>query len=124
MANLQGLFMIPEYEFEHCICSLNPVDFADANGLQSVYIKCAEFLRFKSRPDVGINVLISPKWMFVCLITQPYATSAHGNPVYLDGLSFAGLVTLQITQATWPETAGLADEQPTVLSSMEKTTFT
>jgi len=116
--------MIPEYEFEHCICSLNPVDFADANGLQSVYIKCAEFLRFKSRPDVGINVLISPKWMFVCLITQPYAASAHGNPVYLDGLSFAGLVTLQITQATWPETAGLADEQPTVLSSMEKTTFT
>lgn len=102
--------MVPEYEFEHCICSLNSNDFSDETGLASVYMKCSEFLRFKSRPDVGINVLVSPKWMFVCLITQPYAHSALGNPVYLDGLSFAGLVTLQITQPTWPETAGLADD--------------
>ena len=93
-ANIQGLFMIPEYDFEHCICSLNPQDWADENGLQSVYMKCAEFLRFKSRPDVGMTVLIAPRWMFVCLVTQPYAHTSHGNPVYLDGLSFAGLVTL------------------------------
>lgn len=32
-ANIQGLFMIPEYEFEHCICSLNSADWSDTNGL-------------------------------------------------------------------------------------------
>ena len=122
-AGFQGLIMIPEYEFEHCICNLNPGDWSDENGLQSVYMKCAEFLRFKSRPDVGINVLIAPKWMFVCPVTQPYAHTAHGNPVYLDGLSFAGLVSLQITEPTWPATAGLENQQPTILSALEKSTF-
>ena len=121
-ANQSGLFMIPEYDFVHCICSLNAGDWAD-DGLQSVYMKCAEFLRFKSRPDVGMTVMIAPKWMFVCLVTQPYAHTSRGNPVYLDGLSFAGLVTLQITEPTWPATAGLTDQQPTILSAMEKTTF-
>ena len=86
-------------------------------------MKCAEFLRFKSRPDVGMTVLVSPKWMFVCLVTQPYAHTSYGYPVYLAGLSFAGLVTLQIIEPTWPATAGLEDQQPTILSAMEKTTF-
>ena len=72
-------------------------------------MKCADFLKFKSRPDVGITVLISPKWMFVCPITQPYAHTSLGNPVYLDGLSFAGLVSLQIIKPTWPATAGIID---------------
>ena len=67
--------------------------------------------------------MVAPKWMFVCLVTQPYAQSSHSNPVYLDGLSFAGLVTLQITEPTWPATAGLENQQPTILGAMEKTTF-
>ena len=32
-ANLQGLFMIPEYEFEHCISSLTPGDWQNENGI-------------------------------------------------------------------------------------------
>ena len=122
-ANLLGLFMIPEYEFEHCISSLTTSDWSSENGIQCVFAKCADFMRFKSRPDVGMTVLISPKWIFVGLLTQPYATSSLGHPVYLDGLSFAGLVSLQVTDAVWPATAGLEDLQPTIFGAMEKSAY-
>ena len=122
-ANLQGLFMIPEYDFEHCISSLTSGDWQNENGIQCQFAKCADFLRFKSRPDVGMTVMISPKWIFVCPLTQPYANSSLGHPVYLDGLSLAGLVTLQVTDAVWPATAGLEDLQPTIFGAMEKSAY-
>ena len=105
------------------MCSLTPADWQNDSGIQVVYAKCADFMRFKSRPDVGMTVLVSPKWMFVCPITQPYAHSSLGHPVYLDGLSLAGLVSLQVTEAVWPATAGLEDLQPTIFGAMEKSAY-
>jgi hypothetical protein len=60
-----------------------------------LFRRCSDFLRLDTRPDVGITVLISPRWIFVTLLTQPYAKATLGYPVYLDGLAFAGLVSLQ-----------------------------
>ena len=65
-----------------------------AGQMIEIYRRCAEFLRLHTRPDVGVTVLVSPRWMFVSLLTQPYATASLGNPVYLDGLAFAGLISL------------------------------
>ena len=54
-------------------------------------------------------MIISPRWFFVTLITQPYASAPNGNPCYLDGFDYAGLFSLQTTTNTWPATAGLED---------------
>ena len=74
-----------------------------------IYMRCQEFLRLSTKPDSGITVIISPRWLFLAVLTQPYATAPNGNPVYLDGFDFAGLVSLQTTKSTWPATAGLVD---------------
>ena len=50
------------------------------------------------RPDVGVTVMVSPRWVFVGLLTQPYTIATLGTPVYLDGLAYAGLVSLQTTE--------------------------
>ena len=77
--------------------------------MSEIYSRCADFLRLSTKPDSGITVIISPRWFFVALLTQPYATAPNGNPVYLDGFDFAGLVSLQTTDRTWPATADLED---------------
>ena len=48
--------------------------------------------------------------MFVALLTQPYATATLGIPVYLDGLAFSGLISLQTIDKDWPATADLVDD--------------
>jgi len=70
---------------------------------------CRDFLRLRVRPEIGFTVLVTPKWMFVGVITQPYTLTAKGYPVYLDGFSFAGLVSLQNSTPKWPATAGLVN---------------
>ena len=59
---------------------------------------------------MGITLIVSPRWLFVSILTQPYTTTANGNPVYLDGFDFAGLLSLQTAEVTWPATAGLEDQ--------------
>ena len=39
--------------------------------------------------------MISPRWFFVGILTQPYYATPNGNPVYLDGFDYAGLFSLQ-----------------------------
>ena len=75
-----------------------------------MYRRCSELLRLQTRPDVGLTVLITPRWMFVALLTQPYATATLGMPVYLDGLAFSGLISLQTIDKDWPATADLVDD--------------
>ena len=110
MAIQSGLFMIPEFQFDHCIYILNSENLSGpGTQMGDVYERCAQFLRLSTRPDSGITVVISSKWFFVSLLTQPYATAPNGNPVYLDGFDFSGLVSLQETAKTWPATADLED---------------
>lgn len=120
-ATSQGLFLVPEFQWEHCIMQLTE-NVLSEDGLVYAYSKCAGFLRLKQRPDVGITVLLSPKWMFVTPMTQPYTFNA-GKPVYLDGYAFAGLVNLQVTEKVWPATADLVDDTHTVLGALNKSTF-
>ena len=83
--------------------------------MKEIYTRIGNFLRLNTRPNIGVTVVISPRWFFVAVLTQPYATAPNGNPVYLDGLDFAGLVSLQTTDSTWPGTAGLEDQTISVM---------
>ena len=58
------------------------------------YLRCASFLQLDNRPNVGVTVVISMKWYFLAVVNQPYAHAENGNPVYLDGFDFTGLMTL------------------------------
>lgn len=96
LAIAQGLFMISEFPFDHCFFQLGPEHFMNDPALQmgEVYKRCSEFLRLSTRPDIGLTCMISPQWFFLGILTQPYASAPNGNPVYLDGFDFAGLVSL------------------------------
>ena len=103
--------MISEFQFDHCFFSLGPEHFMNdpATMMAEVYRRCSDFLRLSTRPDIGVTCIITPKWFFVGILTQPYATAPNGNPVYLDGFDFSGLVSLQTTTNSWPATADLED---------------
>lgn len=86
--------------------------------MQETWKKASEILRFQERPDVGVTCLVTKRWIFVGIVTQPYLNlpaplDTQGTymeepvPVYLDGLAYAGLVSLQTQQLSWPATAGL-----------------
>jgi len=77
--------------------------------MKEIYGRCSEFLMLQRKPNSGITVIVTPKWFFMGLLTQPYCTAPNGNPVYLDGFDFAGLISLQTTEDTWPGTAGIED---------------
>ena len=65
---------------------------------------------------------MTPKWFFLGVLTQPYCVSPQGNPVYLDGFDFVGLVSLQETSTSWPGTAGLVDQTVSVLQAYTEST--
>lgn len=113
----QGLVMLPEYQFDHCVYQMSESSLQE-EGLTYGYNKCMNFLRLKQRPDVGLTVLISPKWMFVGVLTAPYCINSNECPVFLDGFSFAGLVSLQTVEKTWPATAGLERQECTVMEAI------
>lgn len=121
-AKAQGLFMLPEYEFDHCVYSISEKELTEG-GLVYGYNKAMNFLRLKERPDVGITVIITGSWMFVGLLTGPYTINTSGCPVYLDGFSFAGLVSLQTVDKKWPATAGLERHEPTIFEAMAASTY-
>ena len=89
---------------------------------REIYMRCAMFLRFQSRPNVGVTVIVTPRWFFMAILTQPYAKAPNGNPAYLDGFDFAGLVSLQTTSNTWPATADLEDQTISILQAYERST--
>ena len=78
--------------------------------MSEIYSRCASFLRLVTRPNIGITVVVTPKWFFCSILTQPYCNAPNGNPVYLDGFDFAGLISLQTTADTWPATADLENQ--------------
>lgn len=118
----KGLFMISEFNFDHVCYELSESQ-TNESGLQYAYNLCRDFLRLKTRPEVGLTVIVFTKWLFVGVITQPYCVSSHGYPVYLDGFSFAGLVSLQNPVPEWPATAGLVNKNPTVFGALTNSTF-
>lgn len=67
---------------------------------------------------------MTPRWLFLGVLTQPYCESPAGNPVYLDGFDFVGLFSLQMTSETWPATAGLENQTIGVFDALAKSTKT
>ena len=114
--------MLPEYQFDHCIYTITENNLTE-EGLIYGYNKCAAFLRLKQRPDIGLTMIITAKWIFAAVLSGPYTHCSNGNPVYLDGFSFTGLVSLQTVYSKWPATAGLEDDDPTTLEAFDRTTF-
>ena len=114
--------MLPEYQFDHCVYSITESNLTE-EGLIYGYNKCASFLRLKQRPDIGLTMIVSAKWIFAAVLAGPYTNCSNGNPVYLDGFSFTGLVSLQTVYSKWPATAGLEDDNPTILEAFDRSTF-
>ena len=114
--------MIPEFQFDHCVYPLSE-SVMNEEGLSYAYSKCANFMRFKTRPDVGLTILITPKWFFCTLLTQPYCNAPDGNPVFMNGLDFCGLFSLQLIEEVYPATAGYDLKQPTVTEAFETSTY-
>ena len=115
--------MIPEYQFDHVIIEFTDNILTEERLVQS-YIKCMNFLRLKQRPDLGLTVLISPKWMFIGIITAPYTHATSGEPIYLDGFAYAGLVNIQSVTSVWPASAGLENDFQTVTEAIHTSTAT
>ena len=121
-AKAQGLFMLPEYEFDHCVYSISEKELTEG-GLVYGYNKAMNFLRLKDRPDVGLTCVVTGRWMFAAILTASYTNNTDGCPVYLDGFSFSGLVSLQTVEAKWPATAGLECHEPTIFEAMSSSTY-
>jgi len=117
-----GLIMIPEYKFDHCVYMITEKN-ASEEGLTFAYNKCLGFLKLKDRQEVGVTVMVSPKWMFVGLLTNSYTTNSNGSPVFLDGFAFSGLVSLQTVDKVWPATAGLVNDELTIMEAINKSTL-
>ena len=43
-----------------------------AQQLMEYYKRCTEFLRLNTRPDIGTTTIITPRWIFVGILTNPY----------------------------------------------------
>lgn len=114
--------MLPEYQFDHCVYTITESNLTE-EGLVYGYNKCAGFLKLKQRPDIGLTVIIAQKWMFAAILAQPYTKNSNGHPVFLDGFSFAGLVSLQTVSSVWPATAGLHNDEISILEAFEKSTY-
>ena len=115
--------MVPEFKFEHVIYQLTE-SVLSSEGLLYAYQKCMNFMHLRTRQDLGITIVVSPKWLMICALTGPYVTSSSGIPCFLDGYAFCGLVNMQTVNETWPATAGANSEKLTVLEAMDLSTKT
>ena len=64
----KGMFMISEYKFDHVCYELSESQVCDT-GLQFSFNLCRDFLRLRTRPEVGLTVVVFTKWIFVGVIT-------------------------------------------------------
>lgn len=118
-ARSQGLLMVPEFQFEHVIYQLTE-SVLSSEGLVYAYSKCMNFLHLRTRQELGLTCVVTPKWLMLCVMTEPYTESSSGLPCYLDGFAFTGLVNMQTVQKTWPATAGIDDAELSVLEAFER----
>ena len=104
-AKSQGLIVLPEFQFKHCIYKLTEQSLS-SEGLLYAYTKCAVFLGLKDNDHAGVTMLLTDKWMMVAELDKPYMTTGSGVPCYLDGFAYAGILQLQNVEKVWPQTAG------------------
>jgi len=98
---------IEEYNFPHAIALHDSA--LKSESLLAEYRKCYQYLKLDKHPDVGITIIVTPKWLFVAPLTSPY-TEQHGMPVYADAYAYLGILNIQNLELEWPATAGIATE--------------
>ena len=95
-----------------------------SDGLTYAYSKCASFLQLRTKQDLGMTVVLTPKWIMLCALTGPYMVAPSGLPSYLDGFAFTGLVNLQNVEKQWPRTAESEEQKIGVREAFDKSTKT
>ncbi len=70
-AKAQGLIVLPEFQFKHVLYKLTEQNLS-SDGLVYSYTKCAVFLGLKDNELSGVTMLLTPKWMFVATLVNPY----------------------------------------------------
>ena len=99
-----GLVLIDEFKFPHCVFQLGQGELNN-EGLTYGYKRMYQFLDFKEdKKQFGLTIIVTPKWMFLAAINQPYHNETKlnipghdidgGVPVYLDGFAYAGVINL------------------------------
>lgn len=106
---------VDEYDFPHSVCILTAG--VSASALELAFKACLKHLGDKVDQTSGLMILTSPKWLFVAPITGPYSVYQM-MPMYLDGYSYAGIVSFQEVVPEWPSTAGLTSSEHTVLGAL------
>lgn len=115
--------MVDEYKFPHAIFPINSTEMTN-EGLKYGYQKIQGFLGLKNKQDYGITCIVTPNFIFVAVLSQPYhieegveseAAKAEGGstidvPFYLDGYAYAGIYSLQDIGQKFPATAGIGFE--------------
>jgi hypothetical protein len=96
--------MLPQFKFDHAIYMLTESSLS-SEGLVYAYQKIVTFMQLRQKQNLGLTIIVTPKWMFVAALTEPYVKNASDIPVYLDGFAFCGLVNLQTVEPVWPATA-------------------
>ena len=70
-ARSKQLTMIDEFPFEHAISPIENGEFT-VEGLRYVYGKLYSFMNLSDNADIGITLILTPNWMFLAPIYQPY----------------------------------------------------
>ena len=69
-----------------------------SEGLKYAYGKIASFLKLsdlQSLHGVGLTIIVSPVWMFVSILNEPYHVDPVKEvPLYHDGFAYAGIFNL------------------------------
>jgi hypothetical protein len=102
-----NFFILDEFNFPHAVALHESA--LKAEPLIATYRKCYMMLNLDRHADVGITIIVTPKWMFVATLTGPY-TQHNGMPVYVDGYAYTGIINVQNTERDWPATAGLVEK--------------
>ena len=123
-----GLILIDEYQFDHAVYQIGDGEF-NVEGLQLGYKKLHNFVGLNKKPNAGLTVIVTQRWMFMAILHQPYHREKFidlpepeqdgGVPVYLDGFAYSGILNLQDMIQQWPATAGINVKSQTILGALE-----
>jgi len=92
--------------FKHRLAPVDPK--GDALAFKQLYIGLVQKLTndYKNIEKLGINIVLSSKWLLVAPLTSPYLVQKT-TPIYLDPLAWIGYVAVPELKHVWPQTGKL-----------------
>lgn len=104
------MFALDELGFDHVFHRLSAE--TSPEDLPKAYTACIKHLDILHKDysklylDCGVTVIVTSNWLFLSPIYKPIARELDCD-VFLDPLSYLGILHLPILQKLWPETAGI-----------------